>query len=133
MSIWLYIRKGYGSQHCLQMMLETWKEPLIIKVKRQIYLKHLFARVMFYWLLNFMQMISTYSPVPNCSGIKAHFLDKFSPPVSLYHFTLLQEFDPKKPSSPFKDLDKFLKPIPAISFPLTFRHGKVAFEHVTRP
>ena len=26
MSMWLYIRKGYGSQHCLQMMLETWKK-----------------------------------------------------------------------------------------------------------
>ena len=26
MSMWLYIRKGYGSQHCLQMMLETWRE-----------------------------------------------------------------------------------------------------------
>ena len=21
-----YIKKGYGSQHCLQMMLETWKK-----------------------------------------------------------------------------------------------------------
>ena len=48
------------------------------------------------------------------------------PPISLYH---LQEFDLKKPSSPFKDLDKFLKPIPAISFPFTARYGKVAFEH----
>ena len=26
MSMWLYIKKGYGSQHCLQMMLETWKK-----------------------------------------------------------------------------------------------------------
>ena len=22
----LYLRKGYGSQHCLQMMFETWKK-----------------------------------------------------------------------------------------------------------
>ena len=26
MSVWLYIRKGYGSQHYLQIMLETWKK-----------------------------------------------------------------------------------------------------------
>ena len=26
MSMWLYIRKDYGSQHCLEMMLETWIE-----------------------------------------------------------------------------------------------------------
>ena len=26
MSMWLYIRKGYGSQHYLQMMLETWEK-----------------------------------------------------------------------------------------------------------
>ena len=57
---------------------------------------------------------------------------QISSPISLYHFRLLQEFDLKKPSSPFKDLDKFLKPIPAISFPLTVRHGKVALEHVIR-
>ena len=56
-----------------------------------------------------------------------------SRPILLYHFTLLQEFDLQKPSSLFKDLDKFLKPIPAISFPLTVRHSKIAFEHVTRP
>ena len=54
---------------------------------------------------------------------------QISSPISLYHFRLLQEFDLKKPSSPFKDLDKFLKPIPAISFPFTARYGKVAFEH----
>ena len=24
MSMWHCIKKGYGSQHCLQMMLETW-------------------------------------------------------------------------------------------------------------
>ena len=46
---------------------------------------------------------------------------QISSPISLYHFRLLQEFDLKKPSSPFKDLDKFLKPISAISFPLTVR------------
>ena len=26
MSMWLYISKDYGSQHCLQIMLETWKK-----------------------------------------------------------------------------------------------------------
>ena len=51
-----------------------------------------------------------------------------SPPISFYHFPLLQEFDSKKPSSPFNDLDKFLKPITAISFPLTIRHWKAAFK-----
>ena len=51
-----------------------------------------------------------------------------SPPILFYHFPLLQEFDSKKPSSPFNDLDKFLKPITAISFPLTIRHWKVAFK-----
>ena len=54
---------------------------------------------------------------------------QISPPILLYHFPPLQEFDLKKSSSPFKDLDKFLKPIPAISFPFTARYGKVAFEH----
>ena len=58
---------------------------------------------------------------------------QISPPISLYHFPLLQEFDLKKASSPFNVLDKFLKPTPALSFPLTVRHGKIAFEHVTRP
>ena len=65
-------------------------------------------------------------------GLKPIF-GKIFPPTSLYHFPLLQEFDLKAPSSLFKDLEKFLKPIPAISFPFTVRHGKVAFEHVTRP
>ena len=59
--------------------------------------------------------------------------EQVSPLISLYHFPLVKEFDLKKLSSPFKDLDKFLKPIPAISFPLTVRHGNLAFEHVTRP
>ena len=62
-------------------------------------------------------------------GLKSIFGQTF-PPISLYHFTLLQEFDFYKPSSSFKNLDKFLIPIPAISFPFTVRHGKVAFEHV---
>ena len=26
MSMGFYIREGYGSQHCLQMMLETWEK-----------------------------------------------------------------------------------------------------------
>ena len=134
MSMWLYIRKGYGSQHCLQMMLETWKKATNNKKKRlehcwQIYLKHLFAGVMIYWFLTFMQMVSTYFPVSNCIGIKV--FGQISPPISLYHFPLLQEFDLKKPSSSFEDLEKFLKPTLAISFLLTVRHGKVAFEHVT--
>ena len=68
--------------------LKLEKKPLIIKIKRlehccQIYLKHLFAGVMIYWLLTFMQMASTYSPVPNCSGIKVHFWTNFPT-----HFTL---------------------------------------------
>ena len=97
LSMWLCTRKGYGSQHCSQMMLETWRKSLIIitililiiiKIKRlehcwQIYLKHLFTGVMIYWLLTFMQTISTYSPVPNCSEIKVHFGANF--PI---HFTL---------------------------------------------
>ena len=87
-SMWLYIRTGYGSQYCLQMMLETWKKPLIIKIKHlehcwQIYLKQFFAGVMIYWLLTFMQFFWTYSPVPNCSWIKDHFWANFS-----IHFTL---------------------------------------------
>ena len=64
------------------------KKLLIIKIKRlehcwQIYLKHLFAGVMIYWLLTFMQMVSTYSPMPNCSGIKVQFCTNFPT-----HFTL---------------------------------------------
>ena len=59
--------------------------------------------------------------------------EQVSPTISLYHFPLVQEFDLKKPSSTFKDLDKFLKPIPVIYFLLTVRPGKIAFEHVTRP
>ena len=62
-----------------------------------------------------------------------YIFEQISPPISFYHFPLLQEFDLKKPSYPFKDLDKFLKPIPAIYFPLTVRHEKIASEHVTRP
>ena len=62
-------------------------------------------------------MVSTYSPVPNWRGIKFHLWTIF-PTISLYHFPLLQEFDLKKPYSPFKDLDKFLQPIPTLSLPL---------------
>ena len=117
--------------------LELEKKPVMIKIKRlghcrKIYLKHLFAGVMIYWLVTFKQMVSTYSSVPDCSGIKQMFW-QISPPISLDHFRFLQEFDLKSLFSPFKDIDKFLKPIPAISFPLTVRHGKVAFEYVTRP
>ena len=57
---------------------------------------------------------------------------QISSPISLNHFPLLQELDLKKLSSPFKDLQKFLKSIPTISFPLIVRHGKIASEHVTR-
>ena len=59
---------------------------------------------------------------------------QFSPTISLYHFLFLEEFALKMSSSPFKDLQiyKFLKSIPAISLPLTVRHGRVAFKHVTR-
>ena len=77
-------------------------------------------------------MASTYSPVPYCNGIKVHFWTNF-PPISLDHYPLLQEFDLKKPSSSLKDLDKFLKSIPAISFHLTVRYEKIASEHGTRP
>ena len=33
MSMWLYISKGYGCKLYLQMILETLKKPLIIKIK----------------------------------------------------------------------------------------------------
>ena len=131
--MWLYIMKGYGSQD----IYKYENNPLIIKIKRlehywQIDLKRLFPGVMSYWFLTFMQMVSTYSPVPYCSGIKVYFWASFLA-ISLYHFPLLQEFELKNPSSFFKDLDKFRKHIRAISFPLTVRHGKLAFEYVTRP
>ena len=63
--------------------LKLEKKPLTIKIKRlercwQIYLKHLFAGVMIYWLLTFMQMVLTYPPLFNCSGIKVHFWTNFS-------------------------------------------------------
>ena len=65
------------------------KKLLIIKTKRsencwQIYLKHLISWVMIYWLLTFMQMISTCSSVPNFRGIKFHFWTNLPS-----HFTLL--------------------------------------------
>ena len=63
-------------------------------------------------------MNNCHSRMHSCRGIKVHFWT-FSPPISLYHFPLLQAIDSKKPSSPFKDLNKSLKPIPAISFPFT--------------
>ena len=65
-------------------------------------------------------------------GLKSIF-GQISPPISLDHYPLLQEFDLKKPSSSLKDLDKFLKSIPAISFHLTVRYEKIASEHDTRP
>ena len=65
-------------------------------------------------------------------GLKSIF-GQISPPISLYRFPILQEFDLKKRPSHFKDLDRFIKPIPAIFFSVTVRHGKIAFEHVTRP
>ena len=68
--------------------LKLEKKTQMIKIKRlehcwQIYLKHLFAGVMIYWLLTFMQIFSTYSRVSNCGGIKVHFWTNF--PI---HFTL---------------------------------------------
>ena len=44
----------------------------------------------------------------------------------IYHFPVLQDFDLKKSSCHFKDLDKFLKPIPAISLSLKVKHGRVS-------
>ena len=79
-----------------------------------------------------MQMVRPTLPCLTVEELKPIFR-QISPPISLYHFPLLQVFDLKKPSSNFKDLDKFIKLISAISFPFTVRHGKIAFEHVTRP
>ena len=117
--------------------LKLEKKTQMIKIKRlehcwQIYLKHLFAGVMIYWLLTFMQMVSAYSPMPNCSGIKVHFWKVFPTHLNLSFFAFTRVWL-EKSSSPFKDLDKFLKLIPAISFPFTVRNWKIAFEHVTRP
>ena len=74
--------------------LKLEKKTQMIKIKRlehcwQIYLKHLFAGVMIYWLLTFMQMFSTQSPVPNCSGIKVHFWTNF--PLMFYFYKSLKK------------------------------------------
>ena len=73
-----------------------------------------------------MQMVSTYSPVPNCSEIKVHIWTNL--PI---HFTSSFSTFTRVwlPSSPFKDLDKFLKPTPAIFFPPRVRHGKMLQDH----
>ena len=74
-----------------------------------------------------MQLVST-APCLTVGRLKSIF-GQISPPISLYHLPYLQETYLKKPSSlKGKDLDKFVKPIPAISLPLTIRHGRVAFE-----
>ena len=78
---------------------------------------------MIYWLLIFMQMVSTYSPVPICRWIKLQFGQISLPLISLYYFPLLQEFDLKMPSSPFKNLQKFLQLNPAILHPLQLDTG----------
>ena len=88
-SMWIYIRKRLW--FATLFTNDAWnlkKKTQMIKIKRlehcwQIYLKHLFAGVMIYWLLTFMQMVSTYSPMPNCSGIKVQFCTNFPT-----HFTL---------------------------------------------
>ena len=85
--------------------LKLEKKPLMIKIKRlehcwQIYLKHLFAGVIIYWLLTFMQMVSTYSPVPNCSGIKVYFWTNF-PTHFTFSFSTLTRFWLEKAFLPF--------------------------------
>ena len=71
-------------------------------------------------------MVSTYSPVPNCSEIKVHIWTNL--PI---HFTSSFSTFTRVwlPSSPFKDLDKFLKPTPAIFSPPRVRHGKMLQDH----
>ena len=53
----------------------------------QIYLKHLFAGVMIYWLPTFMQIVSNYSPVPNYGGINVHFRTNITTHFTLSFFT----------------------------------------------
>ena len=74
-----------------------------------------------------MQMVSIYSPVPNYGVIKFNFWTNFPTHFTL-SFSILHEFDLKKPSSLFKDLDKFIQPVPTISHPHTIRCRRVAFE-----
>ena len=74
-------------------------------------------------------LLSTPTPSPQSLIWLKSIVGKVFPHISLIYFLLLKEFELKKPFSPFKDLDKFLKLIPAIYFPLTVtvRHRKVAF------
>ena len=134
MSMWLCIRKGYGVQHFLQMILETWKKATDKKIKRlehywKIYLKHLFARAMIYWLLTFMQMISTYSPLPNCSEIKVHFWTNFPTHFTLSFSTFTRVWLEKAPIS-FYGFTQISKTYPCYFFS-TYREK--AFENVARP
>ena len=69
--------------------------------------ENLIIWVMIYWLLTFMQMALFYSPVLIVEGLNSIF-EQNSPPISLYRFPLLREFDLKKASPPFKEFDKFL-------------------------
>ena len=69
------------------MMLETWKKATNNKNKVFGALLTNLSKAFvcwseIYWLLSFVQMLSTYYPVPNCSGSKVHFWTNF-----LTHFT----------------------------------------------
>ena len=139
MSMWLYIRKGHGLQHCLQMMLETWKKGTNNKNKAFVALLTNLSKEFICWSDNLL-IANFYGNGLDLRTLRwlivvrlKSIFGQISPPFFHYHFPLLQEFDLKKPCFPFKDLDKFLKPILAISFPLTVRHRKIAFENVTRP
>ena len=135
--MWLYISKGYGLQHRLQVMLETWKKATNNKNKAFGALLTNLSKAFVCWSDDLLITLScrwSWFTLPCLILVRLKSIfGQISPPISLYHFPLLQEFDLKKPSSPFKDLDKFLKPISSISVPLTVRHKKVAFWHVTRP
>ena len=135
--MWLYIGKGYGSQDIYKWCLKLEKKPLIIKIKRlehywQIYLKCLFPGVMFYWFLTFMQMVSTYSPVPYCREIKIYLWTNFPTHFTL-SFSTFTRFWLEKSLLFFEGLRQISKTHPCYFFPLIVRHGKVAFEHVTSP
>ena len=59
-------------------------------------------------------------------------MNKFPHPFHFIIFHFYKSLTSKSPAL-LKNLDKLLKLFPAISFPLTVRHGKIASEHVTRP
>ena len=89
MSMWLYIRKGYGSQHCLKMMPETSKKATNNKNKAfGAWLTNL-SKAFFCWsshllIANFHANGLDLLSCANCSAIKVHFWTNIST-----YFTLL--------------------------------------------